>query len=92
MDASRSIKEAHLTNRTPWVFLLGLAAGVALLLAPYSGRRTRRLIRHRAEDARMHLAKAGRDFSDKGLEMYERVKEFADDTARQITRGVSATG
>jgi len=48
-----------------WALGAGLAgAGAALLLAPRSGRVTRRLIRHKAED-----------FGHGAREAYERVKE-----------------
>ncbi len=50
-----------------------VGAGVALLFAPYSGVRTRRMIRRKAEDV-----------SHEAREIYERVKESGTGAARTL--------
>lgn len=44
---------------------LGLGAAAALLAAPVSGARTRRIIRRKAEDATDYVAGAGKDWIEK---------------------------
>ncbi len=63
------------TMRTVWIALAtgAAGAGVALLFAPQSGARTRRLIRRKAEDTSHVVRKA-----------YERVKETGNGTARTL--------
>lgn len=58
-----------------WSVMAGAAvgAGVALLFAPHSGQRTRRLIRRTTDDV-----------GDDVREMYKRIKETGDDAARRL--------
>ncbi len=55
-------------------FLVGVAvgSGAALLMAPQSGKRTRRQIARRAEDAQDHLEELGEELIAKGRELVER--------------------
>ena len=68
------------------MFLTGFAvgAGVALLLAPQSGEKTRRQIRRQAEGAQDNLEKLGEDLIAKGRELVERGREAAEETAKEI--------
>ena len=61
--------------QTVWVALAtgAVSAGVALLFAPQSGARTRRMVRRKAEDTGHVIRKA-----------YERVKESGNGTVRTL--------
>jgi len=63
-------------------FLAGAAVGaaIALLFAPQSGARTRRLIAGKAYEGREALLEQSRD-------LYERSKEFTDEAAAMFERG-----
>jgi len=76
------------SSRAAICFFCGtaLGAGVALLLAPQSGRRTRRMIHRKAEDGRDYLTKVGRDLSDKVSDLSDRGAEFAGETADVFRR------
>ncbi|HXE89514.1 MAG TPA: YtxH domain-containing protein [Terriglobales bacterium] len=58
-------------------FLIGTAVGaaVALLVAPHSGRITRRLLRRRAEDAADLVAERAEELRERGEEILESAKE-----------------
>ncbi len=60
-------------------FLVGSTIGglTALLFAPQSGRRTRRMLRRRAEDSLDHI-------SDTGREIYGRCQTLAGGAARFV--------
>ena len=70
-------------------FLVGAAIGaaVALLYAPQSGERTRRLIGRKAREGREALAESGRELMDRGRELYEKGRRVADDAAELFERG-----
>jgi gas vesicle protein len=70
-------------------FLTGAAIGaaVALLYAPQSGERTRRMIARKAEEGRDVMADAGRDLMDQGRELYERGRRVADEASELFERG-----
>jgi gas vesicle protein len=64
------------------VYLLGgvaVGAAAALLMAPYSGRRMRRTLRRKTEDATDFL-------EDTGQELRERSKHIAKDVAHLVDR------
>src|SRR4051812_30206843 len=48
-----------------------VGAAVALLLAPQSGKRTRRLLGKRAEEGRKSLVESSQDIVSRGRELYE---------------------
>jgi hypothetical protein len=58
-------------------FLIGAAAGaaVALLVAPHSGRITRRLLKRRAEDAADLVGERAGELRERGEEILEAAKE-----------------
>jgi gas vesicle protein len=77
-------------------FLTGAALGaaVALLYAPQSGERTRRMIGKKVREGREVIADRGRDLYDKGLDLYDKGEELfdkgrrvADDAAELFERG-----
>jgi gas vesicle protein len=72
--------------------LIGSAIGatVALLFAPQEGRKTRRMIRRRAEDSLDQLSEAGKQISEIGGDIYDRCKEFAGEAARLVEKGTRA--
>lgn len=71
----------HSSDSAIW-FLAGAAVGatVALLFAPQSGERTRKLIGRKAEEGRDAIYDSGRD-------LYEKGKEIADEAANLFERG-----
>lgn len=64
-----------------------MGASVALLYAPQSGERTRRLIGKKARQHREALADGGRDLYEKGRDLYDRGRRVADDAAELFERG-----
>ena len=76
-------------ERMIW-FVAGAALGaaVALLYAPQSGDRTRRLISRKAKEGRDVLSDSGRDLLDRGRDLYEKGRRVADDAAELFERGV----
>lgn len=70
-------------------FLLGAAAGaaVALLYAPQSGDRTRRMLSRKVREGREVLADRGRDLFEKSEELFEKGRRVADDAADLFERG-----
>ncbi len=77
-------------------FLFGalLGAGVALLLAPQSGERTRRDLAKRAKQLRREAEERWDDVVDgveeKGREIKERVEDWADDVVDEVKEGKRA--
>ena len=64
-----------------------LGAAVALLLAPESGKHTRRKLVKHAERSRKSIVESGQDLFDRGRELYERGREIAEDAAEMFERG-----
>ena len=64
-----------------------IGAAVALLWAPYSGRRTRGLIGKKTEKGRRSLLASSQDIVSRGRELYERGREIAEETAELFERG-----
>ena len=71
-----------------WFFVgATVGAAVALLYAPQSGDRTRRLIVRKLSDSRDVLSDTGSDLMDKGRELFEKGRRVADDAADMFERG-----
>lgn len=71
-----------------WFFVgATVGAAVALLYAPQSGDRTRRLIVRKLSDSRDTLADSGADLMDKGRELFEKGRSVADEAAEMFERG-----
>ncbi len=64
-----------------------LGAAVALLAAPGSGKRTRRILLRQAEQGRKTITESGQEIFERGRELYERGREIAEDAAEMFERG-----
>lgn len=76
------------SGRLLW-FLAGASIGatIALLVAPQSGRETRRIIKRKTREGREVLSDTSRDLMEKGRDLYEKGLRVADDAAEMIERG-----
>jgi gas vesicle protein len=72
-------------------FLVGAALGasVALLYAPQSGDRTRRMIGRKLADGREVLEEQGSELLEKSRELFEKGRKVADDAAELFEKGRS---
>ncbi|MEQ1948313.1 MAG: YtxH domain-containing protein [Bryobacteraceae bacterium] len=75
-------------DRLIW-FLTGAALGasVALLYAPQSGDKTRRLIGRKVRERGEVIGDGGRELMEKGREFYEQGRKVADEAADLFERG-----
>lgn len=73
------------------LFLIGAAAGasVALLYAPQSGDRTRRMLGRKLADGRDALSDQGSELLEKSRELFEKGRKVADDAAELFEKGRS---
>ena len=77
------------------MLLIGLGAGAltALLLAPRSGKQTRKLIRRKYDDTVEDITERADEIRERGTEWLERAKDFAgnvSDTAEEARDRVKA--
>ena len=72
-------------------FLVGAAVGasVALLYAPQSGDRTRRMIGRKLADGREALEEQGSELLEKSRDLFEKGRKVADDAAELFEKGRS---
>lgn len=72
-------------------FLVGAAMGasVALLYAPQSGDRTRRMIGRKLADGREALEEQGSELLEKSRDLFEKGRKVADDAAELFEKGRS---
>jgi len=70
-------------------FLAGavIGAGAALLLAPKSGKDTRRYLSNTTKNSREAMESSGRELMDRGKELYDRGKKIAEDATDLFERG-----
>ena len=70
-------------------FLLGAITGaaVALLYAPQSGEKTRKLLGKKADEGREALSETGKEVFERGRDIYEKSRKVADDAADLFDRG-----
>lgn len=75
-------------NNFGW-FLAGAAigAGVALLLAPKSGKDTRKYLSKTTKNTREAMESSGRDMMDRGKELYDRGRKIVEDASDLFERG-----
>jgi gas vesicle protein len=75
-------------DRILW-FMIGAALGasVALLYAPMTGDKTRRLITRKAREGGEALGDSGRELLDKGRDLYKQGRRVADEAADLFERG-----
>ncbi len=62
---------------------IGVGAATALLLAPQSGRETRRMLVQGAERGREYLSEQTEDVRERSRELYERGRDAAEDAAER---------
>jgi gas vesicle protein len=70
-------------------FVLGaaLGAGVAILLAPERGVKTRRRLVKQAEQGRKNILSTSQDIFERGRELFERGREIAQEASEMFERG-----
>ena len=68
----------------------GIGAIVALLFAPRSGRETREIIAHRANESRDKVLSASRNVSDKVTTYIDRGKEVVSSQKEQLAAAIEA--
>ena len=80
--------EADYSGRLTW-FLTGAAIGaaVAILLAPKSGKDTRKILAKTGQRGKEALEDTGKDIADAGRDMFERGRKLVDDAAELFDRG-----
>jgi gas vesicle protein len=64
-----------------------IGAAVALLMAPQSGKRTRRDLKKQADKSRKSILESSQDIVARGRELYERGREIAEETAEIFEKG-----
>ena len=80
--------EADYSGRLTW-FLTGAAIGaaVAILLAPKSGKDTRKILAQTRQRGKEALEDTGKDIADAGRDMFERGRKLVDDATELFDRG-----
>ena len=75
-------------SKLMWL-LAGVAIGAsaALLMAPASGKRTRRYLNQATREGREAAQEGGHDLIERGRELYDRGKEIVEDAADLFERG-----
>jgi gas vesicle protein len=70
-------------------FLAGavIGAGAALLLAPKSGKDTRKYLSKTTQNSREAVEASGRELMDRGKELYDRGKKVVEDAGDLFERG-----
>jgi gas vesicle protein len=70
-------------------FLAGavIGAAVALLVAPKSGKDTRRYLGKTTKNSREAMESSGRELMDRGKELYDRGKKIVEDASDLFERG-----
>jgi gas vesicle protein len=70
-------------------FLAGavIGAAAALLLAPKSGKDTRKYLSKTTKDSREAMESSGRELMDRGKELYDRGKKIVEDASDLFERG-----
>ena len=78
----------NVEDRLLWMLAgIGLGAGVALLLAPKTGRDTRRYLAKLAEEGRDRIVDGSQEFIDKGKQAVDRGRAVVDGALDFVERG-----
>jgi len=91
----RTSEKSSVSTALTFLFIgLGIGTIVALLFAPQAGKKTRKVLRRRYEDALDAMddlrdqagdyVDRGRDFVDRGLDFVERGRDFARDARDRV--------
>ena len=77
-------------HKTMSWFVAGAFVGavVAILYAPQTGVKTRKMIRAKSEDSYKFVSDKTKDLTEKGQDMYHRGVEWADDAKKSVTARV----
>jgi gas vesicle protein len=75
-------------NNMGW-FIAGAVAGMtaALLLAPQSGKRTRRYLADKTQQGREAIEETGKDVVDRGKDMVDKGRQLVEDAVDLFERG-----
>jgi gas vesicle protein len=70
-------------------FIAGAVAGMAaaLLLAPQSGKRTRRFLADKTQQGREAVSETGKDVVDRGKDMVDKGRQLVEDAVDLFERG-----
>jgi gas vesicle protein len=85
-------ESGHSTDSIILAFFIGglVGAGVALLLAPQSGKETRQKIKEQADDAKEKAAKYAEEVKSKVTSTVEKGKELVEEKKSLVTTAVEA--
>jgi gas vesicle protein len=80
--------QEDIVNNIAW-FVAGAVAGMAtaLLLAPQSGKRTRRLIADKTQQGRDAVTDTSKEVVDRGKDMVEKGRQLVEDAVDLFERG-----
>ena len=78
----------NLANNIGW-FVAGAVVGMtaAILLAPQSGKKTRRLIADKTQQGKEAVADTGKEVYDRSKEMIDKGRQMVEDAADLFERG-----
>lgn len=78
----------QLASNIGW-FVAGAVVGMtaAILLAPQSGKKTRRFISDKTQQGKEAVAETGKDVYDRSKEMIDKGRQLVDDAADLFERG-----
>jgi gas vesicle protein len=78
----------NLANNIGW-FVAGAVVGMttAILLAPQSGKKTRRLISDKAQEGKEAVSETGKEVYDRSKEIIDKGRQLVDDAADLFDRG-----
>lgn len=80
--------QVQLASNIGW-FVAGAVVGMtaAILLAPQSGKKTRRFISDKTQQGKEAVAETGKDVYDRSKEMIDKGRQLVDDAADLFERG-----
>jgi len=86
--SDREEAQDRLANNIGW-FVAGTVVGMtaAILLAPQSGRQTRRFISDKTKEGKEAVAETGKDVYDRSKDMIDKGRQLVEDAADLFERG-----